>query len=60
MFKRRKVFFKNVDIDNLFCIFRQKSGCASEEHDGRLMVSSTKPQRNTKCFNGASCYTRIF
>jgi len=60
MFKGRKIFFKNIDIDYLFRVLHQKKWSASEEDDGRLMVTGTKPQCNTKCFNRASCHERIF
>ena len=60
MFKRRKILFKNIDIDNLISILPQKLGSLPKQHDGRLMIPSTESQGNTKSLNRTSRHTRIF
>ena len=60
MFKGGEIFFEHVDADDLFCIFLQEHGSRTQKHDSRLMVSSTKPQRYTKCFYRTSRHPRIF
>ena len=60
MFKGRKIFFKNIDIDYLVCVFHKEKGSAAKKDNSRLMISSTKSQGNTKGFNRTSRYIRIF
>ncbi len=43
MFKRRKILFKDIDIEDLICILHQEPGSLPKEHDGRLMIPSTEP-----------------
>ena len=60
MFKRRKILFKDIDINDLISILPQKLGSLPKEHDGRLMIPGTESQRNTKGLNRTSGHTRIF
>src|SRR5688572_1096610 len=60
MFKGGQIFFKHVDVDDLFCIFLQEHGRTTQKHDSHLMVSSTQSECYPKCFYRTSRHTRIF
>ena len=45
--KRRSIFFKNIDIDNIVCLISQEKRRLTEKHDSRVMIPSTEPKCDT-------------
>jgi len=46
MFEGRKVFFKNIDIDDLLRVFHEETRSLAQEHDCGFVISRTESQRN--------------
>jgi hypothetical protein len=54
-----KVFFKDVNVNNVIGVFRKEERSAIKENDLRLMLPSAKAQCDAQGLNWAMRFTRI-